>query len=173
MNFFKYILFILAIFHSSIAFSNDEIYYLDMNYLMNNSLAAKSIISQLEKKNKINSTNFKKIEDDLKNEEKKIISQKNILKNEEYQKKVNLFSEKVNDYKKKSRMAAEDINNSKIVAQKELVVILTGILSEYSKKNSIKYIISKESIIIGKSDLDVTKKIFELLNVKIKKIKLK
>jgi len=140
---------------------------------MNNSLAAKSIISQLEKKNKINSTNFKKIEDDLKNEEKKIISQKNILKNEEYQKKVNLFSEKVNDYKKKSRMAAEDINNSKIVAQKELVVILTGILSEYSKKNSIKYIISKESIIIGKSDLDVTKKIFELLNVKIKKIKLK
>jgi Skp family chaperone for outer membrane proteins len=70
-------------------------------------------------------------------------------------------------------MAAEDINNSKIVAQKELVVILTGILSEYSKKNSIKYIISKESIIIGKSDLDVTKKIFELLNVKIKKIKLK
>jgi Skp family chaperone for outer membrane proteins len=173
MNFFKYIFFILAIFHSSIALSNDEIYYLDMNYLMNNSLAAKSIISQLEKKNKINSTNFKKIEDDLKNEEKKIISQKNILKNEEYQKKVNLFSEKVNDYKKKSRMAAEDINNSKIVAQKELVVILTGILSEYSKKNSIKYIISKESIIIGKSDLDVTKKIFELLNVKIKKIKLK
>ena len=173
MNFFKYIFFILAIFHSSIALSNDEIYYLDMNYLMNNSLAAKSIISQLEKKKKINSTNFKKIEDDLKNEEKKIISQKNILKNEEYQKKVNLFSEKVNDYKKKSRMAAEDINNSKIVAQKELVVILTGILSEYSKKNSIKYIISKESIIIGKSDLDVTKKIFELLNVKIKKIKLK
>tara|TARA_B100000787_G_scaffold132030_1_gene100900 strand:- start:347 stop:877 length:531 start_codon:yes stop_codon:yes gene_type:complete len=172
-NFFKYIFAILAIFYSSAVYSNEEIYYLDMDYVMNSSLAGKSITSQLIKKNKLNSIDFKKIEDDLKKEEKKLISQKNILKEEQYQKKIVLFSQKINDYKKKNRTLAADINNSKIVAQKELLIILTKILSEYSQKNKIKYILSKQSIIIGKSDLDITKKIIKILDTKVKNIKLK
>ena len=172
-NFFKYIFAILAIFYSSAVYSNEEIYYLDMDYVMNSSLAGKSITSQLIKKNKLNSIDFKKIEDDLKKEEKKLISQKNILKEEQYQKKIVLFSQKINDYQKKHRTLAADINNSKMVAQKELLIILTKILSEYSQKNKIKYILSKQSIIIGKSNLDITKKIIKILDTKVKNIKLK
>ena len=59
-------------------------------------------------------------------------------------------------------------NNSK----KKLIETLTPILAEYSQKNSISYIIPKQSIIIGKSELDLTKTILEILNSKIKKIKL-
>ena len=45
-------------------------------------------------------------------------------------------------------------------------------MSEYSSKNSISLIIQKKNIVIGKSDLDITSQILELVNAKIKSVKL-
>tara|TARA_B100000945_G_scaffold234655_1_gene190826 strand:+ start:113 stop:253 length:141 start_codon:yes stop_codon:yes gene_type:complete len=45
-------------------------------------------------------------------------------------------------------------------------------MTEYSKKNSISLVITKQSIIIGKTELDVTNDILELLNKKITKLEL-
>ena len=47
------------------------------------------------------------------------------------------------------------------------------ILAEYSTKNNISLIVDKKSIVIGKTELDITKNILDLLNSKIKKIELK
>ena len=60
-----------------------------------------------------------------------------------------------------------------IKSEKLILDILNLILSEYSAKNSISLIIDKKNIIIGKSELDVTNQIMELLNKKIKKVDLK
>ena len=68
--------------------------------------------------------------------------------------------------------AVNDISKMKNNSQKKLIDTLTPILAEYAQKNSISYIIPKQSIIIGKSELDLTKTIIEILNSKIKKIKL-
>ena len=45
-------------------------------------------------------------------------------------------------------------------------------MTEYTKKNSISLVITKQSIIIGKTELDVTNDILELLNKKITKLEL-
>ena len=66
-----------------------------------------------------------------------------------------------------------DLSNKKIEAQKVLVKALTPILAEYSKNNSISYIIPKQNIIIGNSELDLTKTILEILVSKVKNIELK
>ena len=50
--FYLSIIFVLS--YPNITLSNDNIYYLDLDYLMNNSLAGKSIIAKLDKKNKLN-----------------------------------------------------------------------------------------------------------------------
>jgi Skp family chaperone for outer membrane proteins len=60
----------------------------------------------------------------------------------------------------------------KNVAQKNLTDKLTLILAEYADKNSISYIIPKQNIIIGKTELDLTNIILEILNSKIKNIDL-
>ena len=49
---------------------------------------------------------------------------------------------------------------------------LTPILEEYSKKNSIRIIIQKKNIVMGKSEDDITKDILELINQKVKNIKI-
>ena len=158
--------------YSNMALSNNNIYFIDIDFIMNNSLAGKSIIKELNEINKSSQNKFKKIEKNLLDEEKKIISKKNILSKQEYLKEAELFKKKVEDYKLSRNKKINDISVMKNNSQKKLTEILTPILAEYAKKNSISYIIPKQNIIIGKSELDLTKAIIEILNSKIKKINL-
>ena len=51
MNFIKYLryfLIILSMLYSNMALSNNNIYYVDIDFIMNNSLAGKSIIKEIE-----------------------------------------------------------------------------------------------------------------------------
>jgi len=175
MNFIKYLryfLIIISMLYSNMALSNNNIYFIDIDFIMNNSLAGKSIIKELNEINKSSQNKFKKIEKNLLDEEKKIISKKNILSKQEYLKEAELFKKKVEDYKLSRNKKINDISVMKNNSQKKLTEILTPILAEYAKKNSISYIIPKQNIIIGKSELDLTKTIIEILNSKIKKINL-
>ena len=169
----KYLIFISSFFFSNIALSNNNIYYIDMNFIMNNSLAGKSIVKQLDIKKKSNFDSFKKEETDLKNEETKLLSQKNILDKNEFKEKVILFKEKVSKYNKKRNKILNDLTNKKNDAQQALTKNLTPILANYAKDNSISFILSKQDIIIGKTELDLTNVIIEILNKEIKTVKIK
>ena len=48
--------------------------------------------------------------------------------------------------------------------------MLQPILSEYANKNSISILIQKKNIIIGKTELDITKDILKILNQNHQKI---
>ena len=60
-----------------------------------------------------------------------------------------------------------------IKSQAEFIKQLNPIFVEYSKKNSISMLIQKKNIIIGKTELDVTQDILDIVNKKIKKINIK
>jgi Skp family chaperone for outer membrane proteins len=169
-NFLRYLSFFILISYSNPTWANQSILFIDMNYLMNNSIAGKSIFNQLKKRNESNIINFKKTEKDLQSEESKIISQKNILNVKEYQNKVNNFQKKVSKYQTERNNKNENLSKQKIKAQQKLLNAINPILKDYSKNNSVSYILPKKSIIIGQSDLDITKKIILLLDKSIKKI---
>ena len=175
MIFKKFNIYLTTLFfllYTNIALSNNNIYYLDIDYLMNNSLAGKSIIKKLDKKTKFNKKNFEVIEKNLQTEEKNIISKKNVLSEKEYLNEVRLFKKKVDAYKLSRNKTINNITKIKNVAQRNLIESLTPILTDYAKKNSISYIIPKQNIIIGKKELDITNSILKILNSKIKNIKL-
>jgi len=172
IKFLRYSILLFALFYSNIAMSNNDIYYIDLDFLMNNSLAGKSIVKKLDVKNISIQKKFQDSEKNLKNEENQIISQKNILNEQEYIKKVELFKKKVEEYKLSRNKTINDISKMKNVAQKNLADKLTPILAEYADKNSISYIIPKQNVIIGKTELDLTNIILEILNSKIKNIDL-
>jgi len=171
-KFFKYSILLFVFLNTNIAMSNNDIYFIDMEYLMNNSLAGISIIKKLDVQNRSIQKTFQETEKNLKNEEKNIISKKKILSEQEYLKEVQLYRKKIESYKSLRNKSINDISTIKNNAQKKLIDSLTPILAEYSKKNYISYIIPKQNIIIGKSELDLTKIILEILNSKIKNIKL-
>ena len=170
---YKYLFFIVLICHSNLTMANQSILYIDMNYLLNNSLAGKSIIAQLKNISETNIKNFKKIEEGLKSEEDKLISQQKILEKEEYLKQLNNFSKKVSNYKIERRNNNDSLLKKKTNAQKKLLNAIDPILKDYSKKNSVLYIIPKKNIIIGNTNLDITQIILKSLDENIKKINIK
>ena len=171
-KFLRYLVLLFSFLFTNIAASNESIYHIDMQFLMNNSIAGKSIIKKLAVKNESNQKKFQKLAKNLKSEESKIISQKNILSEQEYLKEKQKFVKKVENYKLSRSKMINNVSEMKIKAQKNLINSLTAILTEYAQKNSISYIIPKQNIIIGKTEFDLTKPILEILNSKIKNINL-
>ena len=170
---YKYLFFIVLICHSNLTMANQSILYIDMNYLLNNSLAGKSIIAQLKNISETSIKKFKKIEEGLKSEEDKLISKQKILEKEEYLEQLNNFSKKVSNYKIERRNNNDSLLKKKTNAQKKLLNAIDPILKDYSKKNSVLYIIPKKNIIIGNTNLDITQIILKSLDENIKKINIK
>ena len=164
---------IFFLFFSTNILAEDKIVYLDVNKLLNESEAGKYLNSELNKINNSNIEEFKKIENTIKSEEEKILKQKNILKTEEFNSKVNELREKYKSYQELKNDKNEEINKIRNNAGNKILKIVNEILSEYSSDKKISLIIEKKNIVIGKTELDVTNEILELLNKKIKKVEIK
>ena len=82
---FSFFIILFSINFTNVVSSNDNIYYVDMDFIMNNSLAGKSLSKQLEKKTKSYLDQFKKTETSLKEEENKLIAQKNITDKKDFE----------------------------------------------------------------------------------------
>ena len=173
IKFSKYLFVFIFTFLTGFAHSNERIVYLDIDYLMNNSLAGKSLKIQINKINKSNFEKFTKTEKNLQTKEKKIISQKNVLSEEEFKKNIKEFKIEIDNFNSIKLKAVNELGEKKYNAQKELTQNVTAIITDYSSKNSIDYILNKQSIVIGKSELDITSIILEILDSKVKNIKIK
>ena len=163
---------LLVIFISAPVYSSEKIVYLDVEKIMQESIAGKSIIDQLKKKREVSISKFKKKEKDIINKEKKLISQKNILSKEEFESKIIALRKDISNYQKDRNMTSNEIAKSRVKASTKLISKLTPILEDYSKKNSIRIIVQKKNIVMGKKEDDITKDILELVNQKVKNIKL-
>ncbi len=152
--------------------SSEKIVYLDVEKIMQSSIAGKSIIAQLKKKREVSISKFKKKEKDIVDKEKKLISQKNVLSKEEFEKKLKELRIDISEYQKERNKTVNEIAKSRIKASTKLITKLTPILEEYSKKNSIRIIVQKKNIVMGKKEDDITKDVLELVNQKVKSIKL-
>ena len=167
------LLIIFFIFFSKVSISQEnKTVYLDLNMIMENSNAGKSINSQLEANHKKNIANFQKLEEELKNEEVKIISQKTVISKEDFEKKIMNLRDKANKYRKERNDSINNLNNQRLNATQKMITLIRPILSEYSDNNSISLIIQKRNIVIGKTSLDITDDILKIVDEKIEKISL-
>ena len=153
-------------------YPSEKIVYLDVEKIMQDSIAGKSIISQIKKKREVSISKFKKKEKEIFDKEKKLISQKNVLSKEEFEKKIKDLRGDISNYQKERNKASNDIAKLRIKASTSLIKKLTPILEDYSKKNSIRIIVQKKNIVMGRKEDDITKDILELVNKKVKNIKL-
>ena len=79
--FFKKIIFFFLF--TSILEANDNVKFIDINFIVNNSISGKNLNEIIERKNKNVVSELNKIGDKLKIKKDKIIAQKNILKKDE------------------------------------------------------------------------------------------
>ena len=168
----RFFVIIFITLYSSNSYSENLIAFLDMNKIMTQSLAGKSISIELEKMHKKNIDYFKKKENELKKKEETIISQKNVLSAEEFQKKISILRDEANNYRTERSDLINSLTQKRFDATEKLINSIHPILTDYSKKNSISIVIQKKNIIIGKNEFDITKDILIILDKNIKKIDL-
>ena len=161
----------ILIFLSSYA-EEQKIVYLNVDKIMQQSIAGKSIKNQLEKLHNKNLKKFKINDEKLKNKEKKIIAQKNILSQEDFQKELKSLRTEIINFQKEQVKARDNINKLRIGATNKLISKLSPILEEYAKKNSISLILQKKNIVMGKKEIEITNEILEITNKEIKNIKI-
>ena len=157
---------------TNIAYAEDKVVYLDVNLLLSESEVGKYVNSNLKKISDDNNKENKKFEAELKSDEEKLLTQQNILKKEDYEKKISELRNKFKSYQEKKNNKNKELNLLRNNAGNKILKSINEIMTEYSKKNSISLVITKQSIIIGKTELDVTNDILELLNKKITKLEL-
>mgnify|MGYP001384952271 CR=1 FL=1 len=158
---------------SNFSYADDKVVYLNVNYLLSESEVGKYVNSNLKKISDNNNKVFKNFEDELKSDEEKLLTQQNILKKEDYDKKLSELRSKFISYQDEKKVKTKELNLLRNNAGNIILKNINEILTEYSKNNSISLIIQKQSIIIGKTELDVTNDILEILNKKITKLELK
>ena len=170
MKFFFVKIFFLLLF-IEISNANENIRFININYIMNNSEAGKTLNKIIEKKSKKITLELNEMGKKIESQKNKIISQKNILKKEEYKNLVKNYEEEVKKYNNIRNKRNEDINKFKINSQKKIIETLNPIITTFLQKESVQILLQKEQIIFGDNNLDITEQILEIFNDKHKKIK--
>ena len=149
-----------------------KIVYIDIEKIMQQSVAGKNFISLLDKKHKINISKFNKANEQIKAKEKKLITQKNILSPEDFQKELSKLRNEITNFQQDQVKARNEINKLRVLGTNKMINEITPILENYAKENSINLILQKKNIVMGKKEMEITENIIILADKKIKKINL-
>ena len=168
----KIIVITYLIFGTTNAFAEDKVVYIDMNKILTDSKVGIFVEKELTKSHEAKLDNFNKTEEELKKEEIDLISKRNVMAREEFDKNVKILNEKAQEYQAQRRQWFDDISQKRNKARTEVLKSLDPIMTDYFEKNNISLILYKRNIAIGISELDVTDKIIDELNKKLPSIKL-
>jgi len=174
MKFYKkfYLINFFIFFFSSLAVSDTKVAYVNLDLILSESKPGKLLFSQLKEIEENMIKKFKNDEINLKEEEKKLISTKNIISNEEYKKNVINFKKKVDNYKK---IKNSDIENLKKKRNKEILRffnLINPIIEKIMDENSLAILFEKKNIFIAKSNYDITKIVIDNINKNITEFKI-
>jgi Skp family chaperone for outer membrane proteins len=163
---FIFIILVFLNFNILHAKANNKISFVDLNYILTESISGKKILNELDNLSNQNQKQFKSTELNLNKKKDEIKKLKNIISQNEYLKKVNEFQLDVEKYNREKSSIIQKFENLK---KKELDIFfnsLNEIMSVYMKENDISIIIEKKSIIMANKFSDITNNILELVNKK-------
>ena len=172
MRYFKLFSIILALIILTVNSKADTPYFLDFKYILNESEAGKKAQTFLKNKLETGIKDLKNKEKKIQEEEKKIISQKKVISSEEYKKQVENLRSKVKSLQKERNNLIETVAKQRSKARNELLKNLNPIIKDYMKEKKIRMVVDKKSLLLADENLNITDDIINLLNKKIKSIKL-
>ena len=168
----KIFVIIYLIFWITNSFAENKIVYIDINKILKESKVGIYVEKELTTIHETKLNNFTKIEEKLKIEEIDLVSKKNIMARDEFNKKVKLWTEESRKHQIVRRKWFDQITEKRNNARAEVLKSLDPILTEYFKQNQISLMLYRKNIAIGTADLDITDTIIDELDKKLPSIKI-
>ena len=153
--------------------AEDKVAYLDIDFILTNTIAGKLLLENLKKQEDIKINKFKIDDEKFRNNEKKILAKKNLVSVEEIKKEMNELQieyQKYNNDKKKEIDFLKKKRNTNII---NFINLINPIIEKYMTENSIYILMDKKNIFIAKNDYDITQKLIKLIDNQIKTFEIK
>ena len=170
---FFFLITVITLFSLNNLKANEKVAYLDIEFILSNTLAGKSLLENLKKVEDAKINEFKANDIKFQNNEKKILAKKNIISNEEIKKEINALQIEFQKYKKnktKEIKILEKKRNKNII---NFLNLINPIIEKYMNDNSIYILMDKKNVFIANKDYDITKKLIELIDNQIKTVVIK
>ena len=151
--------------------ADNSVRFVDINYIVNNSISGKNLNQIIENKNKKIKSELQNYGKDLEKKKNKIVLQKDVLKKEEFNNLVKNYENEIKKFNEIRKKKTDEFNDFSIKSKKKIIDLLNPLITSYLKKESIQILLQKDKIIFGDDKLDITKEILDLFNNKHKKIK--
>ena len=169
---FRFILIFLSLFINPVN-ANDKVSYIDIDFLLSNTLVGKTLLNTLKKEEQLKIDKFKSNDLKFKKKEKQILAKKNLVSKEDINKELELLQIEFQKYRKEK---IKEVDELKIKRNKNIMNflnIINPIIEKYMTDNSIYMIIDKKNVFIASKKYDITNNLIELIDNQIKTIEVK
>jgi len=175
MKLFKIFFLVLIFLSLSINFlkADDKVFYVDIDYVLTNTVSGKQLLKTLKKEEELKINKFKLNDDNFKNEEKKILSKRNLISEDEINKELRLLNVQFQKYRKEK---IKEVDEFKIKRNRNItnfLNLINPLIEKYMADNSIYMLIDKKNVFIAKKEYDITNNLIELIDNQIKNIEIK
>ena len=155
------------------AFSEQKIAFIDMDRVISTSISGSSILKQLTDLNNKNLKFLKVEEKKFQEKEAKLISQKHIISETDFNSKVNELKSEIKNYNQNRDKMINEFNKLKVDNTNNLLKLINPILLKFSDDKEISIVLQKKDLVVAKTELDITEDIIKIVNAEIKEIKIK
>ena len=153
--------------------SANNIAFIDIKLLMQTSKAGLNLSSKIKILEKQTVKLIENGENNLKDKEKELVAKKNILSENDFKIAISKLKKEINEFNVMKNYEIKNLEKKKIQYNGQLLDSIKIILADYAKSNEITLLLQKKNIILGSNDINITDDILNILNKKIKEIKLK
>ena len=159
-----YIFFVSFFLYVSNSFASENIAFIDIDFIFNNSNKGKKIISNLEKLDKSAKIEFEKREKLIVELDKEINQKKNIMDGNELSTKIDNLKKMVNELRLFKNNQTNIYNQKRDSEVKIFFDEINPLIEDYMIKNSISIIFDKKNIFLANNNVDITGQILEIIN---------
>ena len=175
MNLIKKFFFVLSflILSINILKAENRVSYLDIDFIITNTLAGKKLLVSLKKEEELKVNKFKLNDETFKNKDIKILAKKNLISDQEINKELELLQIEFQKYRKEKIKEANGLKDKRNKNIMNFLNLINPIIEKYMNDNSIHILIDKKNVFIANKDYDITNNLIELINNQIKTIEIK
>jgi outer membrane protein len=148
--------------------SKENIGFVNVDYLIQNSNIGKKLLANINDKDKKNLDNLKKKNQILQDLESSIKKKKNVISDEAYNKEVIDFKKKFQEFSKEKNKIVKEFNVFKKKEIENIFKKINPIINNYMEENSVNLLFDSKNIFMGAKKLNLTDDILKKINNELK-----
>ena len=170
MRYINRLILIIIIFFTfiNVSISKENIAFVNVDYLIQNSNIGKKLLANINDKDKKNLDNLKKKNKILQDLESSIKKKKNVISDEAYNKEVIDFKKKFQEFSKEKNKIVKEFNVFKKKEIENIFKKINPIINNYMEENSVNLLFDSKNIFMGAKKLNLTEDILKKINNELK-----